>query len=82
MMIARIAGATRVVGKSQGYLGLPIRDELISTVVDGPQTPVMVTAWEPTPEELQRLNEGALVHLQVVGTAHPPVLIQVGEVPS
>ena len=28
MLIARIPNATRVLGKSQGYLGLPIRDDL------------------------------------------------------
>ena len=30
MMIAHIEGATRICGKAQGYLGLPLRDELIS----------------------------------------------------
>lgn len=81
MIIARIANATRVLGKAQGYLGLPIRDELRSTTVDGPQTPVMVTAWEPTPDELDRLNKGAFIQLCVVGTGHPPVMLEVGEVP-
>jgi hypothetical protein len=81
MLIARIAGTTRILGKSQGYLGLPIRDELRNTTVDGPQTPVMVTAWEPTPDELERLAKGALVQLCVVGTGHPPVILEVGDVP-
>ena len=80
MMIARIPNATRVIGKRQGYLGLPLRDEKRSTAVDGPETPVMVTAWEPTPDELERLVKGAYVHLAVVGTQHPPVLLEVGEV--
>ena len=79
MIIARIPGATRVLGKSQGYLGLPIRDEIRNTTVDGPETPCMVTAWEPTPEELVRLNQGACIYLTVVGVAHPPVLLEVGE---
>ena len=79
MIIARIPGATRVIGKSQGYLGLPLRDELRNTTVDGPQTPCMVTAWEPTPAELVRLNQGACVYLTVLGTQHPPVLLEVGE---
>jgi hypothetical protein len=81
MIIARIVGTTRILGKSQGYLGLPIRDELRNTTVDGPQTPVMVTAWEPTPDELERLVKGALVQLCVVGTGHPPVMLEVGDVP-
>ncbi len=81
MIIARIANATRVLGKSQGYLGLPIRDELIHEVVNGPGTPSMVTAWEPTPDELERLNKGALVQLRILGVGHPPVMIEVGGVP-
>lgn len=48
MIIARIHNATRVIGQRQGYLGLPLRDEIRNTTVDGEHTPVMVTAWEPT----------------------------------
>lgn len=79
MLIARIPNATRVLGKQQGYLGLPLRDEVRNTTVDGPTTPVMVTAWEPTPDELERLNKGASVHLCILGTQHPPVILEVGE---
>jgi hypothetical protein len=82
MIIARISGATRVIGKSQGYMGLPIRDEVRHTTVDGERTPVMVTAWEPTPDELERLSKGALVQLCVLGTGHPPVMLEVGEIPE
>jgi hypothetical protein len=82
MIIARIKDATRVLGKAQGYLGLPIRDELRNTTVDGEQTPVMVTAWEPTPDELERLKKGAFVQLCILGTGHPPVMLEVGEVPE
>lgn len=79
MIIKRIEGATRVLGKAQGYLGLPLRDEVINSTVDGPATPCMVTAWEPTPDELARLNAGAPVLLRVIGAAHPPVMVEVGE---
>ncbi|GAB4071683.1 hypothetical protein GCM10028812_46270 [Ancylobacter sonchi] len=78
MIIKHIEGATRVLGKSQGYLGLPIRDEMIVCTVNGPETPSMVTAWEPTPDELARLNAGAPVLLRVLGDGHPPVMISVG----
>ena len=30
MQIGRILNATRVLGKSQGYMGLPLRDEIIN----------------------------------------------------
>ncbi len=72
MIILMIDKATRVLGKSQGYLGLPIRDEILK---DG--TKIMVSSWEPTPTELERLNNGASVKVQVIGTQHPPINIEV-----
>jgi hypothetical protein len=82
MEVGRIAGCTRVLGKSQGYYGLPIRDEVRNDGVTGPGTPVMVTAWFPTPDELAAINAGAPIHLTVVGTGHPPVMMGVGELPE
>ena len=82
MMIAMIEGVTRIIGKSQGYLGLPLRDELINCTVGGEGTPSMVSAWQPTPDELARLNAGASVHLRVVGAGHPPVSLEVGDPPA
>ena len=40
------------------------------------------TAWQPTPDELARLNAGASVELSILATFHPPVRLTVGEVPS
>lgn len=82
MLIGHIEGATRVLGKSQGYLGLPIKDEVIHCSVSGQGTPSMVTAWMPTPDELERLNAGSPVYLRILGTAHPPVMIEVGAPPD
>ncbi len=82
MQIGMIEGVTRIIGKSQGYLGLPIRDEMVECTVNGEGTPAMVTAWTPTPDELARLVAGASVHLRVLGTAHPPVMVGVGEPPK
>jgi hypothetical protein len=82
MQIGRILGATRVLGKHQGYMGLPVRDEIISEKVNGESTPCMVTAWLPTPKELESLNAGAPVHVRILGTVHPPILVDVGEVPA
>lgn len=81
MIIARIEGATRVVGQRQGYLGLPIRDEMIHERVNGPGTPSMVTAWEPTPDEIERLKAGACVHVRILGDRPPPMMVEVGPVP-
>jgi hypothetical protein len=82
MIIGAISGTTRIVGKSQNYLGLPLRDVKINCSVNGPDTPAMETAWEPTPEELEALNAGAPVILRILGTQHPPVIVYVGEVPE
>lgn len=82
MLIGTIEGVTRIIGKSQGYLGLPLRDEVMNCTVSGEGTPAMVTAWQPTPEELARLNAGASAHLRVLGTVHPPVMVGVGDPPA
>ena len=82
MIIGHIQGCTRVLGKSQGYLGLPLRDVTIHDTVNGPGTLAMETAWLPTPDELARLVAGAPVILRVLGTGHPPVMVDVGEVPE
>ena len=82
MMIQRIAGCTRVLGKTQGYLGLPIREEKFNCPVNGPDTPSMVTAWSPTPDELARINAGAPIYLRIIGNQHPPVILEVGAVPD
>jgi hypothetical protein len=81
MLIKAIEGATRVLGKSQGYLGLPVRDDLIDCPVNGPNTPRMMTAWEPTPAELRKIVNGAPIYLSIHGTMPPPVMLLVGEEP-
>ncbi|RWQ56514.1 MAG: hypothetical protein EOS82_03185 [Mesorhizobium sp.] len=82
MQIGRIQGCTRTIGKSQGYIGLPLRDIVINDSVTGPNTPAMETAWFPTLEELNALVAGAPIILRVVGAGHPPVMLYAGEVPS
>lgn len=73
MQIMMIEGATRVCGKSQGFLGLPVRDEQI----DGYN--VMHTAWEPTQEELVKLLNGGKVIISLIGNNPQPIQVNVGE---
>jgi hypothetical protein len=40
----------------------------------------MVTAWSPTPDELERINAGAPIYLRIIGNRHPPVMLEVGNV--
>jgi hypothetical protein len=82
MQIGRIEGATRELGKSQGYLGLPVRDVVLECSVGGPGTPAMETAWLPTPDEIAAIQAGAPVILRLLGTAHPPVMMYVGRPPE
>ena len=77
MIPGRITGTTRVLGKSQGYLGLPVRD---ITYEDG--SSAMQTAWIPSPKELEALNAGAPVLVTILGSAHPPINLETGEKPE
>jgi len=63
---------TRRIGKSQGYKGLSVADIQLDTGQDA-----MVTLWEPTPNELAALASGGKVRLTIIGSAHPPVLVEV-----
>lgn len=78
MMIAQIEGANRICGQSQGYLGLPVRDETITDKATGVQSNIMHTAWEPTPEELEKLNNGAKIIVSVIGYSPQPIMLTVG----
>lgn len=82
MLIATIEGATHRIGKSQGYLGLPVRLERINCAVNGPDTPSMTTAWHPTPAEIDAIRRGAAIHVTLLGTAHPPITLSVGPEPE
>ena len=76
MMINAIEGCTRVIGKSQGYLGLPLRDGEIGGV------PTMTSSWQPTPAELAALAEGAPIYVTLHGQGHPPIMVSIGPVPE
>lgn len=82
MQIGMIEGHTRIIGKSQGYLGLPLRDVVINSTVSGPETPAMETAWLPTPREIEAITAGAPIILTIIGQGHPPVMLSVGDVPA
>ena len=81
MNIGRIQGTTRVLGKDQGYLALPVRDEILDCPPVG-RVPTMTTSWEPTPDELQKIAEGAPVYVRIFGINHPPIMVYVGDPPD
>lgn len=55
---------------------LPIRRAQFS---DG--APCVQSFWKPTPEELALLNAGEPVIFTAWGTTHPPVILEVMELP-
>lgn len=72
-----IEGATRLLGVEQGYEPLVIRDGFLP---EGP-TPVMTSEWQLTNEEFRKLMDGSgRIHIQILGTSHPPIKVDVVEV--
>jgi hypothetical protein len=85
MIANRIEGATRLMGRDQpGYTTVPVRDETIRTIdEDGSpcESESMLSSWQPTPAELEKLAAGAPVTLRILGRGWPPLILGVGEVP-
>ncbi len=81
MICIRIQGATRQLGPPSSLEGVPISGLAIR---DGEHLglPIMESAWELLPVELERLARGAKVYLCVAGAEHPPVALYVGEIPE
>ena len=77
MLVKVIEGCTRIAGRDQGYLGLPLRDVRINCSVNGPNTPAMEIAFEPTPTELKDLQEGKNLVLRILGATPPPIAMWV-----
>jgi hypothetical protein len=71
MEMIRIAGTTREMAKHQKeYATLCIRDDIIRN--DKIAFHCMVSAWQPTPEELAALNAGAPIYLSIFNGPYPP----------
>lgn len=77
MEIQKVPGCTRVVGESQGYQGLPLRDEIVFCHALQQIVPQMVTHWKPTPEELAALNAGCVIKVEIHGQVPPPMMLSV-----
>ena len=79
----RILEATREFGapsdwnnepNSQPCGTLTIRD------VSTPQGNFMISAWEFTPEEIERLKNGETLKLWICGSIHPVIALTVGAI--
>ncbi|WP_440221849.1 hypothetical protein ACQQ2N_12200 [Dokdonella sp. MW10] len=84
MLINRIDGATRYLGAPAGWKpednGECAHLAIVDVEVQGGAN-VMVSSWQPTPDEIRAIAAGAPIYLHVWGTAHPPVAVAVGPVP-
>ncbi|GAB3388225.1 hypothetical protein GCM10027432_24320 [Lysobacter fragariae] len=76
MLIGRIHGATRVLGKPESMTDEKCGSLAILDMVIDDQ-PVMVSAWHPTPAEVKRMAAGEPVYLWVYGQQHPVVAMTV-----
>jgi hypothetical protein len=84
MINRHIDGAVRQVGKTQGFVGISVLYGHQRVVYEGEEmsAATVTTAWEPTPAELARLNQGASIQIELLMALWPPCLITVGEPPD
>lgn len=76
----KIHGFTRELGKPADWdesKNGPCDTLAVIDTKDHNNNPCMVSAWKPTPEELEALNRGMPVLLWVYGAGHPPVAVGV-----
>jgi len=84
MLIKRIHGADVIFGVPPDWdkatmgecMGLPVR------TVKTPEGTYMVSAWEPTPAEMQRMVDGEPLYLWIRGAVHPVVSVTVAGDPD
>lgn len=56
-------------------------DLWVEQAVDEHGADLLISVWEPSPDERQRIAEGENVALVAWGTGHPPVLVTVTDAP-
>lgn len=74
-----LADATRRLGAPANWNHE--RDGLCHTLEICDRDGWMISAWQPTPAELKRINEGQPIFLWIQGVAHPVVSLSVGSEP-
>lgn len=78
MKAIRFDGVTRVLGESQGYIGLPVMDHVMALAIDeggGGEVPCMTTRWLPTDEERLHIMRGGAIEIRILGDKHPPIVV-------
>lgn len=49
--------------------------------IEGQDFPVNTSGWKPSPEDLERLNNGGLIFLNIFGAGHPMVSVGTEKLP-
>ena len=78
MKIGMIKNATAIIGRSQGYQGLPILAEIIIDPATGKEAPQFTSEWIPSPEDILAIMGGAPIRVKCLN-AQPPILVEVGD---
>lgn len=80
MDIVNFEGKTRTLGVEQGFRALHIKDIVAHMGLDENGKSIvyaaMISVWKPTEQELEMLNKGGYITLTILGTQHPPVMIE------
>ncbi len=77
-----VAGATHRLAPPEDWDQTGSRGRCVALMIRRNESGAMTSAWLPTPEKLARIAAGAPVLLTVVGCGHPPVALEVGEIPE
>lgn len=81
MIIKFIQGADHIYNAPPDWSGKDMTcDALPVRHVSTPDGQFLVSAWEPTPEELGAMQRGETVKLWIRGEDHPVVALTVGDV--
>ncbi|MHC2087201.1 hypothetical protein [Methylobacterium sp. CM6244] len=77
MISLPLADATRRMAAPEGWDHA--RDGICHTLEICDNDGWMISAWQPSPAEIERLRDGAPLFLHIQGTAHPVVALSIGD---
>jgi glycerol kinase len=59
--------------------GTEDNDLFVERITDADGCPVLISTWEPSPDERAAIAAGARIQLHVWGAGHPPVALSIEE---
>lgn len=61
--------------KPQGFTDEECSDLRVFKGTDPTNVPVIISAWQPSKEDIEAINAGKPIYLQIVGYGMPPVAL-------